>query len=446
MRLWLTAVLLTAACSSLLAQPERFPPPTLPGGPRDYLTASAILGRDGTEQIEVLFRFASASLVALRSEDPATPFLRKGELTVELFDSAGTSQAREIERIEAPAQQPDTANAPLSWIEQRVSFHVPQGNYQVRAELQDLQSRNRLLRNARLHLRLAAQDSLRVLPVFFVFAPAGSSVDTLRPQNYGEGILFASRGSLLLQIPDVDSTEQTADVSVRILVQEPGEPGPSLLREENPGPLPLLFDRTLSPAGTTAYTLRRQGKLSRGAFLLVPLPLEQLPLRRYIMECSIAVGMKHARVPVPAMMIWPDMPESLRDVEYALESLRFIAPEHVLDSLQRGNFEERRNNLEGFWKARDATPETADNPIMTEYYRRVDYAREQFATLKQRDGTRTDRGRIYILNGPPSRTERTLDPVNGFTETWTYDRTRKRFVFLDKNKDGTYSLIGTGTE
>ncbi len=445
MRLWLPAILLIAASSSLLAQAERFAPPA-PGTPRDYLTASALLGPDGTEQIEVLFRCASGSLVALRSEDPAAPFLRKGELTVELFDSAGTSQAREIERIEVPSHEPDTANAPLSWIEQRISFHVPQGNYQVRAELQDLQSRNRLLRNAQLHLRPTGRDSLRVLPVFFVFEAGGSPEDTVRPQNFGEGILFASRGSLLLQIPDADSTEKDASVSVRILVREPGEPKPSALREESPGPLPLLFERTLSPTGTTGYTLRRQPELSRGAFVLVPLPLEQLPLRRYLIECHVAVGKEHAIVSVPAMMIWPDMPESLRDVEYALESLRFITPEHVLDSLQRGNFEERRNNLEGFWKARDATPETADNPIMTEYYRRVDYAREQFATLKQRDGTRTDRGRIYILYGPPSRTERTLDPVNGFTETWTYDRTRKRFVFLDRTRDGNYTLIGTGSE
>jgi GWxTD domain-containing protein len=163
------------------------------------------------------------------------------------------------------------------------------------------------------------------------------------------------------------------------------------------------------------------------------------------MDCEVTVGTRRAMAPVHATMIWPDQPESLRDVEYALESLRFIAPPHVLDSLQSGSFEARRDRLEQFWKERAGQRATADNPLMTEYYRRVDFAREHFATLKQQDGTRTDRGKIYILNGPPSQTDRTLDPVNGFTEIWTYERSKKRIVFLDKNRDGNYSLVTTGS-
>lgn len=446
MRFWRFAIPLTAASCTLLAQqPDRF----LSGPPRtsrEYLTAAALAAPDGNAQIEILFRCPGTSLVALRSDDPASPFLRKGELTVELFDSAGTSHARDIERIEIPAQDPDTADTPLSWIERRISFHVPPGRYEVRTELQDLQSRNRLLRNARVLPLPPGRDSLRVVPVFFVFGTGGSPDDTLHPQNFGDGILFASRGGLLLQLPDADSTAAQAAASVRILVQDPGESQPTLAREVKATSLAPLFGRTLSPAGTIEYVLRPQPAATSGAFLLIPLPLEELPLRRYRMECHVSIGAKHATVPVEAQMIWPDMPESLRDVEYAIESLRFIAPEGMLDSLQRGSFEERRNKLERYWKQRDATPETADNPIMTEYYRRVDEAREQFATLKQRDGTRTDRGRIFVLNGPPSHTERMLDPVNGFTETWTYDRTRKRFVFLDKNRDGNYALITSGTQ
>jgi len=146
---------------------------------------------------------------------------------------------------------------------------------------------------------------------------------------------------------------------------------------------------------------------------------------------------------IPLATLWPDQPESLRDVDYALESLRFIIPERFLDSLSRGSFESRRNNLENFWKSRDATPETADNPLMTEYYRRVDHARQQFTTLKQRDGTRTDRGKIYILYGPPSASERSLDPASGFTETWTYNHLHKKFIFRDETRDGSYVLVST---
>ena len=55
-----------------------------------------------------------------------------------------------------------------------------------------------------------------------------------------------------------------------------------------------------------------------------------------------------------------------RDVDYALDMLRYVTTERVLDSLTSGNYEERRDHLEGFWKAHDTTPETAYNEVMTE--------------------------------------------------------------------------------
>jgi GWxTD domain-containing protein len=397
-------------------------------------------------QVEVLFRCSATSLIALRSTDTATPYLRKGELTIELFDSSGTSHAREIERIELPALDPDTSDVQLAWIERRYSLHVPPGRYQVRAELQDLHSKNRLLRNAPLFAPPVLGDSLRVVPVFFTLGNVGVAADTLRPQNFGDGLLFAARGSLLLHFSNIDTTVQTASIAARFQVLEAGESKPALFREEKRSDLPLQFGRTLAPSGAIGYTLQPAPAVERGAFLSVPLPLDELPLRRYRVEFDITAGSRHATVVVNVMMLWPDQPESLRDVEYALESLRFITTGQTLDSLRSGSFESRRNKLEAFWKERDATPATADNPMMTEYYRRVDYAREHFSTLKQRDGTRTDRGKIHILNGPPSRTDRMLDPVNGFTETWTYDRTRKRFVFLDKNRDGNYTLRTAGPQ
>jgi hypothetical protein len=66
-----------------------------------------------------------------------------------------------------------------------------------------------------------------------------------------------------------------------------------------------------------------------------------------------------------------------------------------------------------------------------------------FSTLAQPDGVRSDRGRIYILHGPPSRTERTLHPTEGYVETWEYDRLRKRFTFVDPLKKGEYLLSST---
>lgn len=54
-----------------------------------------------------------------------------------------------------------------------------------------------------------------------------------------------------------------------------------------------------------------------------------------------------------------------------------------------------------FWDKRDPTPRTDDNEFKAEYYDRMFYADKYFSQGKKR-GFKTDRGRIYMLLGPPS--------------------------------------------
>jgi GWxTD domain-containing protein len=61
--------------------------------------------------------------------------------------------------------------------------------------------------------------------------------------------------------------------------------------------------------------------------------------------------------------------------------------------------EERDQFIERFWARRDPTPDTAENEFKEEHYRRIAYANEHFASSVP--GWRTDRGRIYIVYGPP---------------------------------------------
>jgi hypothetical protein len=77
---------------------------------------------------------------------------------------------------------------------------------------------------------------------------------------------------------------------------------------------------------------------------------------------------------------------------------------------------------------------------MAEYYYRVDDALRRFSTSRENDGYKTDRGRIYILYGPPQKSERSLQPNSAPTEIWTYDRLHRRFIFIDTEKNGNYVL------
>src|SRR5689334_6623183 len=54
--------------------------------------------------------------------------------------------------------------------------------------------------------------------------------------------------------------------------------------------------------------------------------------------------------------------------------------------------EERENFIENFWRRRDPNPDTEENEYREEYYERIAYANEHFASGIP--GWMTDRGRI----------------------------------------------------
>ena len=65
--------------------------------------------------------------------------------------------------------------------------------------------------------------------------------------------------------------------------------------------------------------------------------------------------------------------------------------------------EEREEFVEQFWNRRSPNPDSLENNFKEEHYRRIVFANDKFGT--QIPGWRTDRGRIYILFGPPDKTD-----------------------------------------
>jgi GWxTD domain-containing protein len=102
---------------------------------------------------------------------------------------------------------------------------------------------------------------------------------------------------------------------------------------------------------------------------------------------------------------------------------------------QLSNDEERDNFIEAFWQRRDPTPDTEENEYKEEHYRRIAYANEHFAAGIP--GWKTDRGRIYIIYGPPDETEshpsggtyeRPMEEGGGETSTFPFEDWRYRYI------------------
>ena len=99
--------------------------------------------------------------------------------------------------------------------------------------------------------------------------------------------------------------------------------------------------------------------------------------------------------------------------------------------------DERTKFIEEFWKKRDPDPETEENEFKEEYFKRIEEANHLFGS----NGWLQDRGRVYILLGPPERKE--VYP-RGYTfygkpmEIWYYGFFP--IVSIDHYWNGNYKL------
>jgi len=76
-----------------------------------------------------------------------------------------------------------------------------------------------------------------------------------------------------------------------------------------------------------------------------------------------------------------------------------ITPEERAAFKKLTTDDEREQFIEAFWERRNPNPGSPENEFKEEFYRRIAYANEHFASGIP--GWRTDRGRIYIMYGPP---------------------------------------------
>jgi GWxTD domain-containing protein len=105
----------------------------------------------------------------------------------------------------------------------------------------------------------------------------------------------------------------------------------------------------------------------------------------------------------------------LEDVVY------IIAPKEKEVYLQLESDRERDIFIETFWKIRDPNPSTPENEFKEEHYQRINYANKYFGREVAIPGWRTDRGRIYIILGPPKDIERYEGQKQLYTtQIWTY--------------------------
>jgi GWxTD domain-containing protein len=136
---------------------------------------------------------------------------------------------------------------------------------------------------------------------------------------------------------------------------------------------------------------------------------------------------------------WFNKPFSLNDADFALEMISFFESEQSYSNIFKKSLRSEEL-LKQYWKTKDPTPNTSFNELMEVFYERVDYAESNFRNLSGVSGAKTDRGRIYIVNGNPDRIDRGVNYDGKITETWYYENPKRIFIFVDKRGDGSFKL------
>ena|SRR5215467_14398369 len=128
------------------------------------------------------------------------------------------------------------------------------------------------------------------------------------------------------------------------------------------------------------------------------------------------------------------------------EDVRWImTAQERRDFLKLSSDDAREKFILAFWNTRNPAPGNKDNSFKREHYRRIAYANEHF--VAGMPGWMTDRGRIYVVYGPPDSIKKVnvAKPTDFPEEDWLYHHIEAvgdeiSLKFVDDCLCGAYEL------
>ncbi len=141
----------------------------------------------------------------------------------------------------------------------------------------------------------------------------------------------------------------------------------------------------------------------------------------------------------PLKIIWENEPFSLSAENIRTKALKMLFDEQKIATIEQASENMRMKSLFDLWREFDPDTSNAYNEIMTEFFRRVDYAIEHFSSPQKQNGFETDRGSVYIRYGEPLKKTKDLTSYDYNREIWDYGGSR--FIFIDEKGNGDYKLV-----
>jgi len=156
----------------------------------------------------------------------------------------------------------------------------------------------------------------------------------------------------------------------------------------------------------------------------------------YVFRINVlSEGIKRERE-IEFSLLWENFPISALHINTAFEQMKYILTEEEYEKISSMNQAEKKDFFIDFWKEFDIDTTIEKNEVMEEYFRRVNYADQNFSDLNN-DGWESDMGRIWILYGKPDNVIKRHNLIPPY-ETWEYYNINKRYNFWDEFSIGVF--------
>ena len=398
-------------------------------------------------ELVILYRVSPSFLFFAKTNNTQQEnYEAKGELVVEIIDSNNVTVGRDsrpmrIDRISVPVEDAPSSDE----IQGIFTFKLKKGFFKIVIEAKDSESGKSFInRDTKVDARTFPASGLNVSPIMFIDPVQSDSISSghtiIFPKNHGGNVIIGQAGVCLFQVVSRDTS---TDIHLSWKIQSKNEDDDEISQK-------LQGEQCSQQNGILAVienTKRISCAIIQGPahsrFIFASIPVERLDAGTYLLTTIVTQGALKSVKEFRYKVIWPLRPRSLSDPKLTVDALKLIATEEEFDQMSAFSSDKSRKAFQAFWYKRNPDTTRAYNSVMAEYYRRVDESIKRFSVTNEKDGYRTDRGRIYILFGAPSITNRLLKPNSAPTEIWTYENLKKRFTFKDSKKNSNYILVKT---
>lgn len=212
-----------------------------------------------------------------------------------------------------------------------------------------------------------------------------------------------------------------------------------------------LYQETPLPDAEVLWTISDESPVSEGRETIsgddrittvnIHFSGEDIPSGNYDLEIIFSSGIQKAVGNWDLSLLWKNRPVSPSRLSDAIEQMEYFLPKNRFDILTSKSGDDQSRYFWEIWKGEDPTPSTSKNELMEEYYFRIDYANLKFEN-EFSEGWQTDRGRIFILLGPPDQIQRRYREFDTPPyEIWEYESVNRKYFFSDKNNTGEFRLV-----